>query len=165
VAASGRGVTRNYADQPGTLVPELHALTLPDEPGGPRWDYARYQPDVTIVNLGANDYSTPGVDRARFRARYAEFLAELRRHYPKTKLLIAVGPTLNDELGNRKWTNIRDDLRAAIEARRKAGEHDIDYLEFTPQSGPWGEDWHPTRATHQAMAKALVAKLRAMMGW
>src|SRR5690606_13457961 len=104
VAASGRGVSRNYADEPGTLVPELHERTLPDE-ASPLWDHSRYQPHVSVLNLGTNDYSTPGVDRELFRERYQQFLTVLRQRYPLTTLIVTVGPMLNDDYppGEMLW--------------------------------------------------------------
>lgn len=167
VAASGRGLSRNYAGGPGTLLPELHTLTLPDDPAAPLWDHARYQPDATIINLGTNDYSTPGVDRTRFRERYLQFLVDLRQRYPRTTLVVALGPMLNDDYPPevRAWTTIRSDVAEVLAERKKAGEARLFYIEFEPQSAPFGEDWHPSRATHQRMADALTAELRRWMHW
>jgi lysophospholipase L1-like esterase len=167
VAASGRGVSRNYAGEPGILAPELHELTLPDDPAAPLWEHGRYQPDATIINLGTNDYSTPGVDRARFRERYVQLLIDLRRRYPHTILVVAVGPMLNDEYppGEQAWTKIRSDVADVLAERKNAGERQLFYIEFEPHSAPFGEDWHPCKATHQRMADALSAELERLMKW
>ena len=167
VAASGRGLSRNYAGEPGTLLPELHELTLPDDPAAPLWNHARYQPDATIINLGTNDYSTPGLDRARFRQRYTQFLIDLRQRYPNTTLVVALGPMLNDDFPPevRAWSTIRSDVAEVLAERKRAGESRLFYVEFEPQSAPFGEDWHPTTATHQRMADALSAELRRLMNW
>src|SRR5690606_11033013 len=166
VAASGRGVSRNYADEPGTLVPELHERTLPDE-ASPLWDHSRYQPHVSVLNLGTNDYSTPGVDRELFRERYQQFLTVLRQRYPLTTLIVTVGPMLNDDYppGEMLWTKLRTDVTEVVATRKKAGDHRLFYLEFAPQEPPFGEDWHPTVKTHTRMAETLVTALQSIMGW
>jgi lysophospholipase L1-like esterase len=165
VAASGRGISRNYAGEPGTLVPELHKLALPDEQVS--WDFARYQPDVAVINLGTNDYSTPGVDRTVFRKRYEQFLVDLRGRYPNTMLVVAIGPMLSDDYppGEQVLTKIRQDINAVLKTRQQAGDKKLELIEFEPQSPPFGEDWHPTRATHEKMATKLVARLKKLMGW
>jgi lysophospholipase L1-like esterase len=166
IAASGRGVSRNYAGAPGKLVPELHRLTLPDQ-ASPLWDHARYQPDVTVVNLGTNDYSTPGVDRKLFRSRYQQFLSELRQHYPQTAIIVAVGPMLNDEYPPEAmaWTTLRQDVAEVIKQRRRAGDGELHYVEFAPQGPPFGEDWHPTVATHARMADVLTQAVEKLLNW
>src|SRR5450432_93449 len=167
VAYSGRGMSRNYADGGGLTLPDMYKLTLPDEPQGPAWDATASVPDVVVINLGTNDFSTVGVDRDLFRTKYQGFLADLRTDYPNATLLATLGPMLSDyyPVGAAAWTNSQADVQAAVKARNDAGDANVSFLAFAPQTGPWGEDWHPTLAEQQTMANAVVAKVKAAKGW
>jgi hypothetical protein len=37
------------------------------------------------------------------------------------------------------------------------------YLALSPQSAPYGEDYHPTIATHQSMADAVAAEISRLL--
>jgi lysophospholipase L1-like esterase len=167
VAYSGRGMARNYAGAPGALLPELYSSSVPEEPSAAPWAPAAYVPDAVIVNLGTNDFSTPGVERAQFVRRYTEFLARLRGYYPQALLVAALGPMLHDSEppGDTPWSQARADVRAAVDARVSAGDNHVRVVFFEPQSGPWGEDWHPTAATHARMAEQLAQQLKGWLGW
>ena len=167
VAYSGRGVSRNFAGSPGQVLPDMYLQSVPEEPTASAWDPAQYVPDAVIVNLGSNDFSTPGVDRRAFVQGYTAFLAKLRGYYPKAMLVATLGPMLSDFYppGENAWTNAQADLKAAVDARAQAGDARIKIVLFAPQAGPWGEDWHPTIATHDKMAQELSASLKTMMGW
>lgn len=162
VAYSGRGISRNYAGGAGPTLPQLYLRTLPDEQTGAPWDVTRLVPDVVVINLGTNDFSTPGVDRAAFRARYTEFLAALRGYYPRAPFVATVGPMLTDAYppGAQALTNAQADVKEVVQARHAAGDSRVYFFAFTPQTSPFGEDWHPTVATHQRMAAELVPFLR-----
>lgn len=167
VAYSGRGMSRNYAGAGGELVPDFYDRSLPDDSSASAWDHTAYVPDAVIVNLGTNDFSTPGVDRQVFVANYERFLIKLRGYYPKAALVAVLGPLLSDHYppGAMAWTNARSDVTAAVTARRQAGDENVHLLFFEPQSPPVGEDWHPTAATHEKMARILSAELRRILAW
>lgn len=167
VAYSGRGVSRNYADVAGQLMPEMYLQSVPEEPSASAWDPAQYTPDAVITNLGANDFSTPGVDRAAFVRKYTGFLTQLRGYYPNAQIVVAVGPTLSDDSppGQNTWTNARADVKAVVDARIDAGDSRIHLSYFEPQTAPYGEDWHPTVATHEKLAQQLSTSLKAILGW
>ena len=59
--------------------------------------------------------------------------------------------------GYEALTSVRTALESIIEIRQQAGDEDVHLLELPEQTGPYGEDWHPTVATHQDMADRLVA--------
>ena len=161
VAVSGRGVYRNYSDGAGDHLPVIYDKTLPDDGAAPAWDFARYTPDVVVVNLGTNDFSPPGPDHAAFTAAYTSFLSQLRGHYPSALLLAVVGPMLSDgfPVGVQAWTTIQSDVAGVVSELTAQGDPNVHYLALTPQSSPYGEDWHPTIATHQSMAQTVAAEI------
>ncbi len=165
VAYSGRGMTRNYVDEATPTVPEMYLRIYPDDAGSPLWDTADYQPELVVINLGTNDYS-PGLDvaevdtmRADYRTDYLLFLETLRGYYPDAAIVVAVGPMLSNDYpaGYNAWTNIQADAADIVETRNTAGDADVHLLVLPQQTEPYGEDWHPTAATHEDLAAELIS--------
>lgn len=167
VAYSGRGMYRNYAGQPGLPLPGLYLRTFPDDDQAAAWLPARAIPEIVVINLGTNDFSPGGVDRTKFRAAYIEFLKQLRGSYPKALFVLTAGPMLSDfyPAGEMAWTSIRADIKTVVEDRKLLGDTNLQTLFFDPQGGPWGQDYHPTAATHQEMADKLVPFVKGVSGW
>jgi lysophospholipase L1-like esterase len=167
VAYSGRGISRNFAGFPAPLLPELYLQSVPEDPQASAWNPAQYRPDAVIINLGSNDFSTPGVKRDAFLRAYVDFLARLRGYYPEALLVVVIGPMLSDAYppGENALSNATADIKAAIAEREQAGDKQLRLVVFPQQTGPWGEDWHPTLATHEKMAEQLSRELKVMLGW
>src|SRR5262249_41999742 len=96
VAWSGKGVVCNYGDGPNSCtdpMPPLWDRTLPSS-NGSTWDFS-WKPDVVIINLGTNDFSTD-VDPSelQFTAAYESFLRHIRSKYADAYILCTVGPLL-----------------------------------------------------------------------
>ena len=165
VAISGRGVYRNYADFAGELAPVFYNDTLPDDAESSPWDFSRYVPDVVVVNLGTNDFSPPGPDHAAYTTAYSDLLTQIRGHYPDALLLAVVGPMLSDSFpaGVQAWTTVQSDVVGVVNDLTAQGDTNVHYLALTPQSPPYGEDYHPTLATHQQMAQAVVAEINRLL--
>ncbi|NLN63199.1 MAG: SGNH/GDSL hydrolase family protein [Myxococcales bacterium] len=167
VAYSGLGMARNFNGASLATLPERYLRTLPDEADGPTWDPQRAVPEVVVINLGTNDFSagltldTIEAAQAQFRDTYVQFLADLRDHYPAATFIAAVGPGLSDYYpeGLTIWTRIQDDLAQIIAQRHDDGDDRVHSLVIPPQTEPYGEDYHPTAATHAAMADRLLDKL------
>jgi len=165
VAVSGRGVYRNWTDAPGELAPEFYDDTLPDDAAAPAWDFTRYLPHVVVVNLGTNDFSPPGPDHDAFRAAYARFLERIRARYPDALLLAVVGPMLTDSYPPevRAWSAIQSDVAAVVDELRARGDTRVHFLALTPQQAPYGEDYHPTVATHLRIAREVAAEIQRLL--
>jgi lysophospholipase L1-like esterase len=173
VAVSGRGVIRNYSGFAGTFVPAIYETTLPEDTTAPAWDHASYTPDVIVVNLGTNDFS-PGIEldqleafRATFRQGYIDFLTRIRAVHANASIIAVVGPMMGDSYptGYNALTSITADIQAAVKARQDASDSDVHFFALSPQSSPYGEDWHPTVATHQKMANELAPLISQLRGW
>jgi len=175
-AYSGRGIFRNYDATEKGLLPEIYGGVYPDKPEQLAWDATRYVPDVIVINLGTNDFNSlqnkTDLDQPTFDAKYAEayrqFIARLRSLYGKDKLILCVvGPMLGDAfpIGQNAWTRAQKAVSGLVAELTQAGDTNIRYLALTPQSPPWGEDWHPSAATHEAMAKQTIAAIKAATGW
>ena len=75
----------------------------------------------------------------------------------------ALGPMLSRSQG----AQARRYIETVLDARHTAGDRAISYLEHPTQNGSSGHgcDWHPSLATHAAMAALLTAELRRLLGW
>jgi lysophospholipase L1-like esterase len=163
IAIGGKGLYCNYGDCPTPTdpVPSYVGRTLRED-ATPAWDFARYQPDAIIVNLGTNDFNH---DRApsesAFTNAYRSFLQRLRSNYPKAKILCTIGPMLwGDNL-----TTVRRSITNAVSA---LGDGDISAFGLAPQNKDQdgiGCGWHPSTKTHQKMAQTLVSALKTKLGW
>ncbi|MBN2341726.1 MAG: hypothetical protein JXX29_09440 [Deltaproteobacteria bacterium] len=164
VAYSGRGVVRNYGGHDSPTIPDIYLQTLPDDPKAAPWQPANYIPHIVVINLGTNDFSEglppgPAIDdlQKRYGERYQSFVMELQGYYPQATFVIAFGPMLSDSFPPEYQAlhRVRTELTRMVNELRSTGM-EIHLLELTPQQPPFGEDFHPTVATHQRMAKKLV---------
>ena len=165
VAISGRGVYRNYSGGAGELAPMFYEDTLPDDGAASPWDFTRYVPDAVVVNLGTNDFSPPGPDHGAYKTAYSDFLKQIRAHYPSALLLAVVGPMLSDSFpaGVNAWTTNQSDVSDVVSDLAAGGDMKVHYFALTPQSPPYGEDYHPTLATHRQMGEAVATELRRLL--
>jgi lysophospholipase L1-like esterase len=169
IAWSGKGVFSNRGN-PADLVsmPALWTRTLPEKDGS-RWDFARYQPDAVIINLGTNDIAMTTPDWSPFAAAYLGFVRDVRARYPRALILCVLGPMLTDTWpeDRKALTTARAGITGAVAALTAEGDAAVAFLELAPQDGStgFGCDWHPSVATHARMARDLEAALRARLGW
>lgn len=159
VAWSGRGVVSNYNGEAGATLPELYARAIPDETSSV-WDFSgNRQPDLVLINLGTNDYSTDhDPTTEQFVNGYTALLTTIRAHYPQAAILCTVGPLLSGTDLDTARANIAAAVTAMGDARIRAVEM------TTPNQNP-GCDWHPSIPTHTAMAAELAPAVADLLGW
>ncbi len=97
-AFSGLGIVRNFDGRAHDKydMPMLYPRVLFDDP---RADESEWAPQIVVVDLGANDFSTPlRADepwqsntqlRNDFEAGYLAFVSDLRRRYPQAFIVLA----------------------------------------------------------------------------
>lgn len=159
VAWSRKGVVYNYGDHDmDEPLPELYERTIATESA--TWSF-EWQPDVVIVNLGTNDFST-GNDppQALFVGAYAEFLGNLREFYPEAFQLVLQPSMLGIEV-----EKVREYLMEVVAQRRAAGDFNVAYADVNVEPVGSGCNEHPSVATHQLMAALLVEELQMHLGW
>ncbi len=158
IAYSGKGVYRNNGGDTNEPMPEIFGRTFADAPGS-AWGFSGYTPDAVVVNLGTNDFSG-GDPGGAFVDAMETFVADLRGHYPDAWILLATSPMLGgaDHVAHRGY------LDTVVE---RAGDARVVVVEIAEQdsSDGYGCDYHPNETTQRKMADALVAELRARLGW
>lgn len=161
LAVSGFAAYKSpFGDAVPPLYPYIDGLQSCRQP----WDFARFQPDAVVINLGTNDGSwmvnevsaaIPMEEkREAFIETYIRFLGEVRARNPRAKILCTIG-MLN--------TVSIPDVERAVERAREAGLADVAYLRL-PEAEAYGAG-HPASAAHQAAAAVLAPYLRDWLGW
>lgn len=127
------------------------------------WDFAGFQPDAIVVNLGTNDWNAlQGGCLSReellrgFHGAALAFLKTLRRCNKKAKLVWALG-MLGEEMREPVLTAIR-------EYQQETGDPDVSYVSL-PQTGAgeFGSRQHPGHASHVHAAEVLEKALRELL--
>ncbi len=158
IAYSGRGLYRNFDGTLTNPMTQMWLRIVPDDPKS-AWDFARYTPDVVVIDLGTNDYAQgdPGMP---YQQAYTAFLKKLRATYPSAHLVAALGVML----GVNEQAVLLGYVQSAITA---TGDANVSLLAMTPQDGTdgFGCDFHPSVARQQKMAAALVAHLKQKLNW
>lgn len=158
VAWSGKGVVHNYGDDMFEPLPQVYDRALATE--GASWDFS-WHPDVVVINLGTNDFSTDGdPSEDVFVSAYVDFMAHLRDVHPDAYIL-AISPSLFGQ----EATMVDGYLQAIVDERVAAGDAAVGWANVNVEWIGSGCDGHPNVVTHQAMAERLVDELEARLGW
>jgi len=159
VAWSGKGVVNNFGDDVFEPLPQIYDRSVATDAAP--WDFNNWQPDVVVINLGTNDFSTGGDPPENvFVPAYVAFLAHLRDVYPDA-FILPVAPTLfGDEA-----VMVAGYLNSAVDQRHAAGDLDVAFADINVQWNGSGCDGHPNLEAHAGMAMRLAEELQAHLGW
>lgn len=157
IAISGRGALRNWDDsEPPRMLWQIDKA-LPDQ-ATPLWDHARFQPELVIVNLGANDFSEGDPGQA-FDDTYLSVLRSLHAAYPQARIVIAQGPDDRAPL----LQSVQE--AAAIVSAEIGAPIPFLALQNAPSGRVWGCDSHPGLDSQRAMADQLIGFVQREIGW
>lgn len=158
VAWSGKGLVNNYGDDVNEPMPQIYDRLLASDAAP--WSFV-WQPDVVVINLGTNDFSTDGdPPEGVFVPAYAQFMAHLRDVYPDA-FILAIAPSL---FGNEA-DKVAGYLQSAVDARHMAGDAEVAFADVNVQWIGSGCNGHPSVATHAAMGLKLAETLQSQLGW
>ncbi len=159
VAWSGKGIIYNYGNDTFEPLPQVYDRIVAGEPDA-LWDFS-WQPDVVVINLGTNDFSTDGDPSENdYVSNYVAFLEHLREVYPDA-LLMPISPML----GGDELVMVEGYIQSAIDMRMAAGDTNLTTANVNVDPIGWGCDYHPSVATHQAMGELLADELALALGW
>ncbi len=162
-AISGRGVVRNYDGGTADTLPAAYPYLLFDKARAD--DQAGWAPQLIVIALGTNDFSTalhpgePWADRAAlhaaFEAGYVRFVQDLRARNPGAVFILWATDAHKSEI-TRAVASVAGRLHALGETR----------LAFLPVTGL---DFaachaHPSLADHGRIARLLRAAIAARPG-
>lgn len=108
-----------------------------------------WQPDIVVVNQGTNDGGRPG---GVFRPAYAQYLATIRKGYPRA-IILALRP-----FGGYH----AEDILAEVSARAAAGDSRVHYLDTTGwlTREDYTDGVHPNAAGDAKVAERLAAAVK-----
>jgi hypothetical protein len=153
IAWSGKGVVRNYGDVNPTStdpMPVYYNRTLATSESS-IWRPSDYVPDVVLVMLGTNDYSTtPNPTDESFITGLVNLLSIIRDDYPLAKIAAMCAPS---NVG-KQCMNIK---KAALQTGNT-------YI-YIDQSAfvSYGCDYHPSIETQQNIAKVVTSAVKNML--
>ena len=169
-AFSGHGIVSGYTDNPAVpnlteLVPPYYEkvgrnwFTLPsgrtvtDIP----WDFAAWQPDDIIINLGTNDLSwCQGYEdrKEQYRKQYSVFLKTVRKNNPHARILCILG-AMGEGLNGYMQAAVRDYIA-------ETGDSNIRAVSLKEQDGirnGYGANSHPSEATQRELAETVMKEI------
>jgi lysophospholipase L1-like esterase len=159
-AISGRGVVRNYNGFKGDTLPQAYPYVLFDKKrvyNNPAW-----KPQVLIIALGTNDFSTPlnagepwktrDQLHADYEATYEKFLQGLRAKNRNAYIIVWATDAANGE--------IETEAQKVVQQLHDQGDRHITFL---PVNGlVFGAcDWHPSLADEKTISAKLVKLIDA----
>ncbi|MDQ0791784.1 SGNH/GDSL hydrolase family protein [Streptomyces sp. B1I3] len=160
-AFSGRGMVRNYnGGEPGTDYRTYYDRALLNVPGDVWQKPGTWQPQVVVIGLGINDFSTPlnpGEPWATqndlvtaYASAYHGFLDKLRARYgTRTFLVVSATPVSGT-------TAFADTAQNIVRDRKTQGDNRIGYWYYDdPGLDRLGCDWHPSLHDHQIISGLL----------
>jgi lysophospholipase L1-like esterase len=163
-AISGRGIVRNYDGSEGDPLPVAYPFVLLDH--GARFENASWQPQVIVIALGTNDFSTPLRAGEKWATRealhedfetiYVRFLEELRARNPQALFVLWA-----TELADRE---IQIEAGKVVAQRQSAGDERITFIPIDGLTMT-GCHWHPSEADDNAIAAKLIELINARGPW
>ena len=121
-------------------------------------DFAAFQPDWIVINLGTNDLSWCGTDPERgklFAKQYTDFLKTVRKHNPKAEILCILGVM---------GTGLNPMMQHGAEKySEETGDRKIHLLMLEDQNASrdgYGSDYHPNEITQRLLARKVTDAIR-----
>ena len=162
-AYSGFGIVRNYDGGVRDLsLPLIYDRVGPDDPAGVSVTDTEWSPEIVVINLGTNDFSTPvnagepwpddAALRAAYRTTYVDFIQHIRSRQPQARfVLMGSDAFIGDVRAVAAHINADDPQRAV--AVHFSG------LELT------GCDWHPSLRDNQLLSELVLDAVRQIGVW
>ncbi len=162
VSHSGRGIARNSNDWgkgvAGTTMPEKYGMLfdeIPDTPCPP----AAIIPDIVVIYLGANDFSTgKQPSMGAFCESYVSLLNKIRERYGNEVPILCLAAKLDPGI-----------YAYVSEACRRSGLEGVWAVGL--QSGihndttDLGASWHPNYSGQKKMASQIIPYIATITGW
>lgn len=162
-AYSGFGVIRNYnGGVPELSLPTIYPRLKPDAAGAVETPGDDWRPQIIVINLGTNDFSTPlnpgerwpngTAFRDAYRERYIAFVRELHAAQPQARFILMGSDAFIGEVEQVARTVNTD--APGLAAPLPFGGLDV-----------LACDWHPSLADEVLLADLIEGKIRELGVW
>lgn len=153
---------------PDNTIPELYDRILPLDPGS-QWDFSKWTPDVVVINLATNDFGPGNPEEEGWVKAYLDFIARVRKNYPKAYIFCATSPMMADAYSKSKdaRTTATRYINRVVDECHKAGDPRVTMVDLPAQTGAlgFGAAWHPSARQHENSAEVLEKAIREKLGW
>jgi len=167
-ASSGKGLILNYGKSLPAVPEEAffqeYKRTLQNNPDL-LWEFDEQKPDLVVIFIGLNDFSTPWDDKITqpedpkekdWISEYLKIINMLRKKYKGVKFLCLGYPALG--LDRMVFNMVSD--------QKKKKFKDIEYgLLPSLSKEDLGCDWHPAVSGHKKMAEDVIPVIKQFMQW
>jgi lysophospholipase L1-like esterase len=160
VAFSGRGVVRNYNGQAGEPLPVLYPRLIPGQPAPTVDPGDPWRPDLIVVGLGTNDFSTPvhageawaddAALHADYRRTYVAFIQGLAQRRPGARFLLIAGDSFAADVA---------EVAKTVDAAAPGLATPVRITGLDQQAC----HWHPSAADQRMMADKLEAAAKVVL--
>ena len=162
VSHSGQGIVRNYGGSGRDInMINRYGRTF-DNDKNKAWDASKsaFSPDITVIYLGTNDFSTnlqPMYNA--FRRNYLNLLGQIKANYGEDHPILCVASKADEGL----FDYVREIVRTS-------GLKNVTYYGFFTgvhfdDDRELGADWHPNYKAHKKLAYALIPYIATATGW
>jgi lysophospholipase L1-like esterase len=159
-AISGRGIVRNYGGFEADTLPAAYPFALLEH--GATYDDPAWRPQLIVISLGTNDFSTPLKLDEKWRSRaelrddyektYVRFVQKLRVQNPRASFILWATDTAEGE--------VADETERVVDMLRASGETRVKFL-LVPGLSFSGCDYHPSVEDDRQIAEQLAAMIDA----
>ena len=162
IAHSGRGAVRNYGDtvRISRAAMRHRFMQTFDENPAVKWTFDSYRPDLVIINLGANDFSTePHPYHSEFVNAYCEIIDSVRAKYGQDTKVLSVMPYA---IAIEQEPMFADIMQRQADKPTYFMRMPVDYLNWDSDRGA---NWHPNYQGQKKMAMLLIPYIATITGW
>lgn len=161
VSHSGQGIARNYDGfGPGYYMPDRYLQTFnTDKEVIWNASEAPYRPDIVVIYLGTNDFSTGQQPHEEaFRGNYTRLLKSIKANYGEDIPILCMASPANSYL--------YDYLRSIVTV---SGLKNVSYMAVSAGAHNYhsdlGASWHPNYQGHIKVASCMIPYVATLTGW
>jgi lysophospholipase L1-like esterase len=159
LGCSGKGVVKNYSD-PNARSDKPYSYyyqTVLGEASNQKWDFTQWIPDLVVICLGTNDFSTyPHPEESVFLENYHLLIEQIITNYPSAK--ISCISTTDDK--------VKRLVKQVVDRENNTFNHpQVFEAAYPPYVEYTGCDWHPSIADNIAIARGITDTIMKKLSW
>ncbi|KAF0812666.1 Acetylxylan esterase / glucomannan deacetylase [Andreprevotia sp. IGB-42] len=164
---SGLGLVRNYNGNLADVNYRTYYNRVLLGDAGSVWQNpGNWRPQVVVIGLGINDFSTPvnagevyttATLRSTYKSAYRDFIAQLRQRYGNPYIVVSATALWPDN-------TLREVAQEIVNEANAQGDTRVAYFYYDGLDS-LGCQWHPSVKDHQAISGKLVNLLDTLPVW